>query len=74
MRRENGFVRAFCVGNGRLALKISCVGAGSMPDLQKAGIRRPKTCDRLFPRLRRKSGLCYTAGANSPFEAYIHVR
>ena len=25
----------------------------------------------LFPRLRRKSGLCYTAGANSPFEAYI---
>ena len=27
----------------------------------------------LFPRLRRKSGLCYTAGANSPFEAYIYV-
>jgi hypothetical protein len=29
---------------------------------------------RLFPRLRCKSGLCYTADANSPFEAYIHVR
>jgi hypothetical protein len=29
---------------------------------------------RLFPWLRRKSGLCYTAGANSPFEAYIYVR
>ncbi len=29
---------------------------------------------RLFPRLRRKRGLCYTAGANSPFEAYIYVR
>ena len=28
----------------------------------------------LFPRLRRKSGLCYTADANSPFEAYIYVR
>ena len=28
----------------------------------------------VFPRLRRKSGLCYTAGANSPFEAYIYVR
>ena len=27
----------------------------------------------LFPRLRRKSGLCYTADANSPFEAYIYV-
>ena len=29
---------------------------------------------RLFPRLRCKSGLCYTADANSPFEAYIYVR
>ena len=28
----------------------------------------------VFPRLRRKSGLCYTADANSPFEAYIYVR
>jgi len=28
----------------------------------------------LFPRLRRKTGLCYTADANSPFEAYIDVR
>ena len=28
----------------------------------------------LFPRLRRKTGLCYTADANSPFEAYINVR
>ncbi len=27
----------------------------------------------LFPRLRRKSWLCYTADANSPFEAYIYV-
>jgi hypothetical protein len=27
-----------------------------------------------FPRLRRKTGLCYTAGAHSPFEAYINVR
>jgi hypothetical protein len=27
----------------------------------------------LFPWLRRKSGLCYTADANSPFEAYIYV-
>ena len=27
----------------------------------------------LFPRLRRKSGLCYTADANSPFEAYIYM-
>ena len=25
-------------------------------------------------RLRRKSGLCYTADAKSPFEAYINVR
>ena len=28
----------------------------------------------LFPRLRRKTSLCYTADANSPFEAYINVR
>ena len=64
----------FCGGNGRSALKIPCVGAGPTSDLQKAGIRRPQAGDRLFPRLRRKSGLCYTADANSPFEAYIYVR
>ena len=34
----------------------------------------PQVRRRVFPRLRRKSGLCYTAGANSPFEAYIYVR
>jgi hypothetical protein len=63
-----------CAGNGRQALKILCVGAGSTFDLQKAGIRRPLGRLRLFPWLRRKSGLCYTADANSPFEAYIYVR
>jgi hypothetical protein len=63
-----------CAGNGRLALKILCVGAVSTFKLQKAGIRRPQARLRLFPRLRRKSGLCYTADANSPFEAYIYVR
>jgi hypothetical protein len=31
-------------------------------------------CCGVFPLLRRKSGLCYTADANSPFEAYIYVR
>ena len=38
-------------------------------DNQVLGVLR-----RRFPRLQRKSGLCYTAGANSPFEAYINVR
>jgi hypothetical protein len=65
--------RRFCEGNGRPTLKISCVGAGSMSDLQKAGFGAPGRPG-LFPRLRRKSGLCYTADANSPFEAYIYVR
>jgi hypothetical protein len=39
VRRQNGFVRAVCAGNGRLALKILCVGAASTFGLQKAGIR-----------------------------------
>ena len=64
----------FCTGNGRLAPTILCVGVGSISDLQKAGIRRPQAGSACSLRLRRKSGLCYTAGANSPFEAYIHVR
>ena len=64
----------FCARNWRLVLKILCVGAGSTFNLQKAGIRPPKARLRLFPRLRCKSGVCYTADANSPFEAYIYVR
>ena len=50
-------------------------------DLVRWRLRRPYSGPKgirgfggLFPRLRRKSGLCYTAGANSPFEAYIYVR
>ena len=72
MGAENGFVGAVCEGNGALALKISCVGAGPCLFDPKGDIRRPRRL-RLFPRLRRKSGLCYTADANSPFEAYIYV-
>lgn len=63
----------FCEGNGRLALKISCVGRGRLLT-SKGGYSASQGRLRLFPWLRRKSGLCYTAGANSPFEAYIYVR
>jgi hypothetical protein len=64
----------FARGNRRLALKIPCVGAESISGHQKPGIRRPQAGSACSPRLRCKSGLCYTAGANSPFEAYIYVR
>ena len=74
VRWENGFVGALLrEGNGALALKISCVGAGSASAPKREYSAFPGRL-RLFPRLRCKSGLCYTAGANSPSEAYIYVR
>jgi hypothetical protein len=53
----------FCEENRVPHTKTCLFGAGA-----SKGARRP------FPRLRRKRGLCYTADANSPFEAYINVR
>ena len=64
----------FCAGNGRTVLKIPGVGAGWISGLQKPGIRRRWAGFACSPRLRCKSGLCYTADANSPFEAHIYVR
>ena len=66
--------RRFCEGNGRLALKIPCVAAGSTSDLQKAGFGAPRSRLRLFPAVAvQKRPLLY-GGCNSPFEAYIYVR
>lgn len=47
------------------------VRRGGATLIQKGGVFGTEGPGRLFPRLRRKSGLCYTADANSPFEAYI---
>jgi hypothetical protein len=68
----------FCARNLRFGHEILCVGTDPRRGLllipRKADIRRLKGDGGVFPRLRRKTGLCYTADANSPFEAYIYVR
>jgi hypothetical protein len=63
-----------CAGNRRLALKIPCVGAGSISGRQKADIQHPQAGPRSFPAVAvQKRPLLY-GGCNSPFEAYIYVR
>jgi len=67
----------FCEGNGCFAHEILCVAAGPRVaafEPQKGDYPALWGCRGVFPLLRRKSGLCYTADANSPFEAYIYVR
>jgi len=61
---KNGFLRRFCEGIGRRTRKLVCWGQG----------RTRQAAAGCSDRLRRKSGLCYTADAKSPFEAYINVR
>jgi hypothetical protein len=67
-----------CARNLCFGHEILCVGTGRRHGCllipRKADIRRRKGDGGVFPRLRRKTGLCYTADANSPFEAYIYVR
>ena len=70
MGSKKGFVRGQD-GSIRIKNTVSWLtsGAASDPEKPDIGVVRP------FPRrLRRKPGLCYTADANSPFEAYINVR
>ena len=64
----------FGSGNGRLALKSRASGRVDLWSVKKRIFGVCEAAGGLFPRLRRKSGLCYTADANSPFEAYIYVR
>jgi hypothetical protein len=66
--------RRFCEGGWALDAQNLVRRAGSISDLQKAGFGAPKAGSACSPQLRCKSGLCYTAGAKSPFEAYIYVR
>ena len=63
----------FCWEKGAWRSKSRASGRGRLL-IPKTGYSASKARLRLFPRLRRKSGLCYTADANSPFEAYIYVR
>ena len=74
---QNGFVgrlsaRNLVIG---LARPIERPGRAARP---QNGLVCKKPCpekalDGIPKLLRRKSGLCYTADANSPFEAYIYV-
>ena len=57
---------------GLLTVAIACAARLSVRPQGRTGVLpAPAACS---PRLRRKSRLCYTADANSPFEAYIYVR
>ncbi len=62
----------FCAGNGRFAHDLVRWRSSGPSNWGLTGVSAGFRG--LFPRLRRKSGLCYTADANSPFEAYIYVR
>ena len=68
------------VSSGRFCEGEMALGAQNLVRRAPGALLGPKRrfgvsgVGRLFPRLRCKSGLCYTADANSPFEAYIHVR
>ena len=63
----------FCAGNGRGRSKPCASGPDPFSLAKRRGFGVSWARSDLFPWLRRKSGLCYTAGANSPFEAYIYV-
>jgi hypothetical protein len=74
MRWENGFVGALLRREmGAWCSKSRALGQDRFLASKSRVFGVPGRL-RLFPRLRCKSGLCYTAGANSPFEAYIYVR
>ena len=63
----------FCEGGmGAWRSKSRASGRGRLLPPKREYLASPGRL-RLFPRLRRKTGLCYTADANSPFEAYIYV-
>ena len=68
VRRKMVSSRRFCAGNERFAHDRV-----RWPSSHR-GLTASCPLRRRFPVLRCKSGVCYTAGANSPFEAYIHVR
>jgi hypothetical protein len=72
-RAEKWFRRgAFAQEMGALRT-IACAGGLSGPFVGGLTGVSPASAA-CSPWLRRKSGLCYTADANSPFEAYIYVR
>ena len=70
---ENGFFGGFPAPDIVIAGRGRPVAgrAPELPPLRKVSLR--KGVGRPMPRLRRKTGLCYTAGAISPVEAYIYV-
>jgi hypothetical protein len=71
---ENGFVGRFAQETGAWHSKSRALGSGRFPAAKSQVFGIPWAASACSPRLRCKSGLCYTADANSPFEAYIYVR
>jgi len=67
---ENGFAKALLRSKWALRARSRALVPAPAVFRSSTGIAGPAARS---PWLRRKSGLCYTAGANSPFEAYNYV-